>query len=91
MANGQPRRRRTEAEIRHVGRSRALSDLAEMHPMDFAILQKARLQQLRGEQELGEVSRMGPRPRHREDEDGTCAECGEKYPCPAALRRKEFQ
>lgn len=87
----QPRGKRTEAEIRHVARSRALTDLAEKYPIEFEIYQTARRQELRAEQATnGVVSRMGPRPRHRPNDDNTCRECGEAYPCPAALRRKEF-
>lgn len=88
----QPRRRRTEGEIRHVARSRALVDLADMHPQDFQILLAARTQQLRKEQAEGRPpSVMGRRPKHRNDGRECCTECGERYPCQTALRRKEFQ
>lgn len=78
--------------LRHVARGRALSDLAEQHRREYQILYTARLKEVIGEERRGERSgsAMGPRLKHKQDADnhGLCVECGESYPCRAALRRK---
>lgn len=83
---------RSDGQLRHMARQRALSDLAAKHQSEFHKLFRLQYAALTDEREAGEhKAPKGRRPAHRANSKGMCAECGKSYPCPVALRRKEYQ